>query len=127
MIPFSSEQADIAFAAFVREWFRLLSRGEFAQAAAALDEPNSYGQLFTAESIRQSLLDYTRGQEVSVTDPDRLPPDPHQSARALTDGSGYSYYCTVPLDGAWSDLTAQFEFLRRADGYAAILHDLHVL
>jgi hypothetical protein len=46
---------------------------------------------------------------------------------ALSDGSGFSLYHAVPLNGEWSDLTAQFEFLRRPNGLAVVLHDLHVL
>jgi len=33
----------------------------------------------------------------------------------------------VPLNGWYSDLTAQFEFNPRADGFAATLHDFHVM
>jgi hypothetical protein len=33
----------------------------------------------------------------------------------------------VPLDGAWSDLTAQFEFAPVDGGIGISLYDLHVL
>jgi hypothetical protein len=46
---------------------------------------------------------------------------------AFDDGSGYSVEHDVPLNGEWSDLTAQFEFLRFSKGYAVVLHDLHVM
>ena len=45
----------------------------------------------------------------------------------LADQSGYRLDHDVPLNGQWSDLTAQFEFLRRPGGFAVVLHDLHVL
>jgi hypothetical protein len=45
----------------------------------------------------------------------------------IGDGSGYAVDHAVPLNGEWSDLTAQFEFLEEADGFAVVLHDLHVL
>ena len=45
----------------------------------------------------------------------------------FADGRGYSFEYDLPLSGEWSDLTAQFEFLRRPSGYAVVLHDIHVL
>jgi hypothetical protein len=33
----------------------------------------------------------------------------------------------LPLDGTWSDLTAQFEFGPHEGGTAVALYDLHVL
>jgi hypothetical protein len=33
----------------------------------------------------------------------------------------------VPLDGEWSDLTAQLEVIAVPDGWALFLYDLHVL
>jgi hypothetical protein len=45
----------------------------------------------------------------------------------LQDGTGFQFDYDLPLNGEWSDLTAQFEFLRRSDGYAVVLHDIHVL
>jgi hypothetical protein len=43
------------------------------------------------------------------------------------DGSGYSVEHDVPLNGEWSDLTAQFEFVGKSPEFEVILHDLHVL
>jgi hypothetical protein len=33
----------------------------------------------------------------------------------------------MPIDGAWSDLTAQFDFKLDGERYLATLHDLHAL
>lgn len=46
---------------------------------------------------------------------------------AFDDSSGYSVEYDLPLNGAYSDLTAQFEFLLSGSDYVATLHDLHVL
>lgn len=43
------------------------------------------------------------------------------------DGTGYSVEHDVPLNGKWSDLTAQFEFTGKNPVLKVILHDLHVL
>jgi hypothetical protein len=73
------------------------------------------------------LRDYTHSDSVRVTDPDSVGTEPHSSLVAFKDGRGYSFDHDVPLDGRWSDLTAQFEFLRRPSGYAVVLQDIHVL
>ena len=125
MIPLSSESLVTAFTRFIHEWFRLLARGQFEQAAAALDEPTSYGERWSAESIQRALHDYS--PDAAVTDPTLLPPDQHQSLITFSDGRGYAFDCSVPLAGEWSDLTAQFEFLYRPSGFAVVLQDLHVL
>ncbi len=125
MIPLSCELPAAAFTRFTHEWFRLLARGQFSQGAAALDEPTSYGERWSAESIQHAIRDYS--PDAIVTDPDSLPPDQHQTLIAFDDGSGYSFDCSVPLDGEWSDLTAQFEFLHCPSGFAVVLQDLHVL
>ena len=125
MIPLSPEPSATTFTHFAYDWFRLLARGEFAKAAAALDEPTSYGESWSAESIQQALQDYSA--DATVTDPSLLSPDRHRSLVTFSDGRGYSFDCSVPLAGEWSDLTAQFEFLRRPSGFAVILQDLHVL
>jgi hypothetical protein len=51
----------------------------------------------------------------------------HAHVGAFDDGSGYWVNHDVPLNGEYSDLTAQFEFRRRGNALAATLHDLHVL
>jgi hypothetical protein len=101
-----------------------------------LDEPNGYGIHWTPQYIRHALdLAYRPGcrfrvehpEEPQFSEPDAAVGAPHFDVVAFDDGSGYSAYCDVPLNGAWSDLTAQFEFLRRPGGLAVVLHDLHVL
>jgi hypothetical protein len=125
MIPLSSESPLTVFARFTHEWFRLLAHGDLAQAVAVLDEPTSYGEHWSAESLQRALRNYS--PNATVTDPDTLPPDRHQSLITFSDSSGYTFDCSVPLAGEWSDLTAQFEFLHRPSGFAVVLQDLHVL
>ena len=127
MIPPSTDEPAVTFTRFTREWFRLLARGAFADAASRLDEPNSYGERWSADQIREALRDYARTEAVQVSDPDTLAGDGRSSLVEFDDGRGYSFEHDVPLRGEWSDLTAQFEFLRRPQGYAVVLHDIHVL
>ena len=127
MIPTSTDEPLLIFTRFARDWFRLLARGAFVEPALRLDEPNSYGERWNAEQIRRALRDYVRSESVQVSDPDTLLGDGRPSLVEFDDGHGYSFEHDVPLGGAWSDLTAQFEFLRRPSGYAVVLHDIHVL
>lgn len=65
MIQLSSGSPITTFARFAHDWFQLLARGEFAQAVAAIDEPTSYGERWSAESIQRALRDYS--PEAGVT------------------------------------------------------------
>ena len=127
MISAPTDEPVVAFTRFTRAWFRLLAREAFPDAVAHLDEPNSYGEWWDSEKIQSVFRDYARSDSVRVTDPDTLAGDGHPSLTEFIDGRGYSFEHDVPLDGDWSDLTAQFEFLRRPNGYAVVLHDIHVL
>ena len=127
MIPNFTGKPEVEFSRFARDWFRQLSRGEFREAAQRLDEPNSYGIRWSEQQILGALRDYTHSDSVRVTDPDLIGTEAHSSLVALKDAHGYSFDHDVPIDGRWSDLTAQFEFLRRPEGYAIVLHDIHVL
>ena len=127
MIPSFTGKAEVEFPRFARDWFRQLSRGEFREAVLQLDEPNSYGIRWSEQQVRDALRDYARSDSVRATDPDLISSDAHSSLVSFKDGRGYSFDHDFPLDGRWSDLTAQFEFSRRPEGYAVVLHDIHVL
>lgn len=122
--------------AVIRAWFRLLAADRWAEASAMLDEPNQYGIHWTPEYIRYTM-DLTFGPDCrfrvahpkgpQFSDPDKATGVCHADVLAFDDGRGFSADHDVPLNGSWSDLTAQFEFLRRPGGLAVVLHDLHVL
>jgi hypothetical protein len=122
---------------FARQFFRLAAADKLAQACAMLDEPNVYGQTWTPERITAVLREtfspdtsyysfHPEGPRFSTPD-ELVERSQHVSFGAFEDGSGYWYDYAVPLNGEWSDLTAQFIFMRRPEGLAAILHDLHVM
>jgi hypothetical protein len=117
-----------AFTDFVRRWLSLLAAGRLEEAANLIDEPNSYGLQWGAEDIQKALQDYARS-DVSpyVTDPEAMPGDGRPNLLELNDGSGYLFDYAVPLNGEWSDLTLQFEFLKKPGGYVVVLQDIHVL
>jgi hypothetical protein len=122
--------------AVIQQWFRLLPGGRWDEASGMLDEPNRYGIRWTPQYIRYALdLAHGPGCRFRVshpegpqfTNPDTASGHACADVVAFDDGSGYSADHDVPLSGAWSELTAQFEFLRRPGGLAIVLHDLHVL
>lgn len=128
------ENPEEQLVAFARTWFRHLARAEWDAALAMIDEPNSYGIRWTQESIT-ALLQDTFGPETRFaaefgspvfSDPDSAKGVPHPNFGRLNAG-GYRLDYDVPLNGQFSDLTAQFEFEPRQEGYAAVLQDLHVL
>jgi hypothetical protein len=120
--------------AFARAWLKLVARGDWEAALAMLDEPASYGIRWTKENIIALLLKFfgpdTRfaaefGTPV-FSDPDLATGTAHHSFGAFNAGGFWLDY-DVPLNGMFSDLTAQFEFHPRPNGYAVVLQDLHVL
>ena len=111
----------------MERWFRLLALGQWADSIALLDEPNNYGVRWSEAKIRKVVSEYSRGKEVEFSDPSSLTGKSRVTFGKFNDGSGYWLDCDVPLNGARSDLTAQFEFKQRGMQYAAILQDLHVL
>ena len=128
------ENPEEQLVAFARAWFRHLARAEWDAALKMIDEPNTYGIRWTQESIA-ALLENTFGPETrfvaefgppAFSDPDSASGRPHSSFGEFNAG-GYWLDHDVPLNGAFSDLTAQFHFEPRQGGYAAVLQDLHVL
>src|SRR5690349_9014608 len=104
--------------AFVRQWLRLMAAGRCQEACDMIDVPNCYGITWTPQRIRLTVEEAFgtgsrfRSQHpegIRWSNPDDLveerQPDvwPHGH-------DGYRLDHEVPLNGEWSDLTAQFEF-----------------
>ena len=111
-----------------------MANDKFEDACALLEEPNSYGVMWTPKLIKETLNEtfspdtrfYNYHSEGPIfSDPYKLESQPNQEAMETYDGYAFDY--DVPLNGEWSDLTAQFKFIKRANGYAVVLHDLHVM
>jgi hypothetical protein len=136
MVPLSpTPEADLV--SFIRRWFSLLAAGLQAEACAEIDEPNVYGLGWTPDDLQECVdMTFLPGSRFRREHPEGLRfTDPATATGGdgrpdiieLSGGRGYWVDHEVPLNGEWSDLTAEFEFARRADGFAVILHDLHVL
>ena len=136
MIVVSPEAPAQSIVSFVKGWMKLLAEGRFEEACALIDEPNVHGIVWTPRLIQQTVKAtfssetrfYKSHPEGPIfTDPFALEEQREIKVVEFEDKSGYAFDYDVPLNGEWSDLTAQFEFLKRSNGYAVVLHDLHVL
>lgn len=121
--------------ASARRWLDLLADGRLAEACEAL-VPNHYGNKWSPAELQAVLNDtfppgsvfrreHPGGPVFSHTG--GAAGDPCVSIVPFADGSGYSVDHAVPLNGAYSDLTAQLEFLKDGESLVMTLHDLHVL
>lgn len=136
MIDISPQAPSQSIVAFVKGWMKLLAEGRFEEACAMIDQPHGYGITWTPGLIRQTV-NATCSPETTFyqfhpegpifTNPFELEEQREIKVVKYDDGSGYTFNYDVPLNGQWSDLTARFEFLKRANGYAVVLQDLHVL
>jgi len=134
MLPLNNELEQIR--EFARRFFRLAAQDRLNEACALLDEPTSRGHIWTRESILRVVHETFHPGTIffqrhpdgpRFTNPNELAEPVRFEVYMLKGGSGYWYDYDVPLNGEWSDLTAQFEFKRQPGGLAAILNDLHVL
>lgn len=136
MIRVQTNNLHDAFMGFICSWFDLLAQGDADQACAAIDKPNIYGVRWTPEMIFDVLEDnfgpgtvfasqHPEGPTISSVS--QTKGDARVNVVPFSDGSGFSVEYDVPLNGEWSGLTAQFEFLGKHPQFAVVLHDLHVL
>jgi len=136
MLRVKTENSHKEFVEFIHSWFDLLAKGEVDRACEDLDRLNSYGIRWTAEKIENVVKDnFGPGTVFSSNHPEgpvfTTVIETNGKSRAdivkFNDGSGFSVEHDVPLNGEWSDLTAQFEFLGKIPEFKVVLHDLHVL
>lgn len=127
MLTSLTPSPEAALRAYVETWFQHLSLSNWSVALGMLDEPNSYGIRWGEQEIRGSIDEYSRSNAWSITDPSTMEDPGRTGFGEFNDRTGYWLDYDIPLNGCWSDLTAQFEFLKRINGYAVVLHDIHVL
>lgn len=132
MIP-STQSPERAFVEAIERWLALLAAGRIGEACAQLDEPNSYGIRWSEEMILALVRDTFPPQSGFGREHPEGPvftlPSKRSCDSSFTRATDGTYFVEHPmhLNGGWSDLTAQFEFLPRDGGWAMVLHDLHVL
>jgi hypothetical protein len=136
MIDISPDAPEKSILDFVKRWMKLLADDPLDESCALLEHPNRFGVVWTPDLIKETVHDtfspdtlfYKYHPEGPIfTDPYELEEQRDIEPIEFDDGSGYAFDYAVPLNGEWSDLTAQFEILKRPNGYAVFLDDLHVL
>lgn len=136
MLSIPSDNAAEALVGWIREWLDLLAAGQLEEACARLDGPGPDGDRWTPASIVALVEDtYRPGTPFRREHPEGPVFTPVATATGrlraevitYPDGDGYWIDHDMPLNGVVSDLTAQFEFLRRGDGFTVRLNDLHVM
>ena len=71
---------------------------------------------------------YGEGESYSITDPDEMEGDGRPNSIMFNGLTGFAFDLDLPINGEWSDLSVQFEFIGKRKGYySVILHDIHVL
>ncbi len=117
------------FKVFVRSWIGLLSKGKFKEAIKQIDAPNSDGVEWSVKSVQRVLEDYVgKGVDFSITDPNEMEGDGRPNLIMFNGLQGFALDINLPINGDWTDLTVQFEFIKKGKGYySVILNDIHVL
>lgn len=137
MLTVESPDVEAAVLAWARQWCELLAAGELEQACAQLDEPSASGIVWTPEAIRalvadtfspETIFGHAHPEGPRFTSPRSAGGREGFDLGPFADGSGFWCNYDLPLNGAFSDLTAQFELHWRGPHVLAIrLHDLHVM
>ena len=143
MKPLSLQATDDEILALCREWVELMASDRLDDAIDLLYVPPTYdeSQHWTVESLRTYIGN--RGSWEPMRDGSAWRVTSMESARAPEDSPHFRPHADVghyhgkahagwvdvdlPLNGEWSDLTAQFEFSPVDDGIGLSLYDLHVL
>jgi len=117
---------------FIHSWIEFLSKNEFQEACAQLDVPerNKNSITWSDDKLREVFLDYCWHERMPlINSPYAMDLQKEKiDFYEYYDGTGYAVEYDIPLDGEWSDLTAQFSFVKNAGNvYYVFLKDIHVL
>ena len=132
-LPLDASDEDLLHA--IREWAGLLAADDYEGAAAYLYEPHP-GRLgaWTPRLIETVVRNYGSiepmpdGRTFRVTPLAAATggPSPRHEVDRNGADTGFIWF-DLPLNGAWSDLTATFTFLPADGSIVIVLDDLHVM
>ena len=130
--------ADDHFKDRIRNWVKLLSQKRFEDAIKLL-APSPFSDIDTVEEIkiciglynRHFVPEYEAGRIIEslipgVSDPFAMALEGEQF-RFHDDEDGIYVLYELPLDGEWSDLSAEFQFIPSGGEYIMALLQIHVL
>lgn len=115
------------FREFAWNWIHLLSIGNFEEAMKQIDAPNGYGVEWSEKLIQEVLENYIgKGVEFSITDPNEIEGDGRPNSVMFIGLQRFALDLDLPINGEWSDLRVQFEFIGKGKGYySVIIRDIH--
>ena len=114
------ERSDAAVRAVIDQWLAKLCDQDFAGALALLIPRTKWNATLLEAAVRK------HGNPCAAASGDaRFAVDWFHRARR--DGTIGIAEIQLPLDGAWSDVTATFNVVESADGLELALEDVHVL
>ena len=72
------------------------------------------------------MEDYVgEGVDFFITDPNEMEGDGRPNLIMFNGLQGFAFDLNLPINGEWSDLTVQFEFIKKGKGYySVILNDI---
>lgn len=139
----AADATDDEILARCRNWIELVAAGRLTEAVDALLVPDAAdeSQRWTPASLESYIANYGSwdarkdGSRWRITSLESVEPRPDRPdeegiadvVRQQADQRSGSAIVDVPLNGYWSDLTAEWEFRPVEGGTALYLYDLHVL
>jgi hypothetical protein len=136
MQKFDAHNLQTDITTFIRNWFKLLAYHNYEEAAQMLDQDSNdmeapqLDRAFFEEILNTYYWEgYIEDKPTCFSDPYLL--DLHSEIVEFyphDDGLGLDVDYNPPINGVWSDLTAQFS-IRKVNGDSYFVHfiDLHVL
>jgi len=132
MVNFSSLDSHQQAITFVRKWVKLLSDKNTIEAFSLLDKNDEFPNKFISnfEALKNVFSNYFENNNLpQFTNPYSLNLGQEKvDIYDYVDGSGFAIDYDLPLNGEWSDFTAQFSFKKKSNfEFYAYLEDIHIL
>lgn len=132
MINFQSKNYINESISFVRNWTKLLSEKKFDEAFNFLDESadEKSHSIVNIRMLNEIFADYYKHESFPKIENPYLMNMQHERINVYVydDGSGFAIDYDIPLNGKWSDFTAQFSFKKNLKTvYKIYLTDFHIL
>jgi hypothetical protein len=130
MQKFEAENIEEELKLFLRDWVKLLSEGRFEEAVQQLDISLDGSDVYwNPVFLRDVINEYAElYKNAKLTNPYLMELSKERiDVYPYNDNSGFAVDYNLPVNGEWSDLTAQFSFKKNKSLFAVYLEDVHVL
>jgi len=130
MVILPSDADDETILALVRQWVNLVASDDI-EAAQDLLKTEDVDRDWPPELIRELLVGYEPDHITPVEEAQIGELVPHHTVDRTEPQAGSAVAGVVefdlPMNGAWSDLTAIFWIMRHPEGLVLELYDIHVM